>query len=186
MRNEKGQFTKGHHWRKDQPFRHKAWLEDHYLNKELSAGDISRMFNVTDAAILFWLRKHKIKRRSISETRKLKKWGLHGVDNPMWNRRGELNPRWMGGITPERQEFYTSNDWKMSCRSVWERDRATCQRCNLKKNDRPDMPFHIHHIESFAVVEKRSDPRNLVLLCEACHHFVHSKRNISRDFLPKI
>jgi len=31
--------------------------------------------------------------------------------------------------------------------------------------------------------ELRTDPNNLVLLCEVCHNFVHSKLNKNREFL---
>ncbi len=186
MRNKKGQFIKGDHWRKPQAFREKAWLEIAYVEQQQSAGEIAMQFGVTDAAILFWLRRHKIPRRSTAEARAIKHWGASGTDNPMWNRRGELNPRWDGGVTPERQAFYTSQEWKRACSAVWKRDKATCQRCGLCRGERPDMPYHIHHVAPFSVRELRADAGNLVLLCEACHHFVHSKRNVNREYLPKI
>lgn len=186
MRNNKGQFLKGHHWRPEQLFRSKDWLTWEYSFLGRSSGEIAAQFGVTDAAILFWLKRHKIKRRSVSEARELKTWGLHGSDNPMWNRKGELNPNWKGGITAERQAFYASDEWKKACSRVWKRDKATCQRCGLHRDDRPDMPFAIHHIQPFDVTELRSVVVNLVLLCEACHHFVHSRGNINREFLPPI
>jgi predicted HNH restriction endonuclease len=47
------------------------------------------------------------------------------------------------------------------------------------------MPFHIHHLRSFAFAELRAIPANLVLVCEACHHFVHSRENVDRELLPE-
>lgn len=185
MRNRKGQFVKGHHWRPTQPFRDRDWLSREYVELGRSTGDIARQFGVTDAAILFWLRRHGIARRDVSAARKMKRWGTAGESNPMWSRRGELNPNWKGGVTPERQAFYVSDEWKAACRVVWRRDKATCQRCGLYRADRPDMPFHIHHIVSFAIAELRATPSNLVLLCEACHQFVHSRRNVAREHLPE-
>ena len=183
MRKANGQFGKGDHWRAHQRFREADWLRHQYITEQRSAGEIASDFGVTDAAIIFWLKKHGIKRRSVSESRKIKKWGSVGPDNPMWNRRGELNPRWRGGVTPERQAFYTSAAWKAACASVWKRDHATCQRCKMRRKDQADMPFHIHHIVSFADKALRADPANLVLLCEACHLYVHSKKNINGEFL---
>lgn len=184
MRRKNGQFGKGTHWRVPQAFRGKRWLVKNYTKLERSAGDIAGEFGTSDAAILFWLRKHGIQRRTVSQARKIKKWGQFGVDNPMWNRRGELNPGWLGGVTPERQAFYAGREWAKCCSAVWKRDKATCRRCSLRKSDTPDMPFHIHHIVSFAVRALRADTSNLVLLCETCHRFVHSKRNLHREFLP--
>ena len=43
--------------------------------------------------------------------------------------------------------------------------------------------LHVHHIVSFAEEEYRVDPDNLVLLCVKCHRFVHSKKNIEREFI---
>jgi 5-methylcytosine-specific restriction endonuclease McrA len=185
MRKPNGQFGQGDHWRPYQMFRDKEWLYANYVTMSRSTGEIAAEFHTTDSAILYWLHKHGIPRRSVSEARKLKHWGLSGSDNPMWNKRGELNPRWLGGVTPERQGFYTSRAWKMACSTVWKRDKATCRRCGLRQQDSPDMPFHVHHIVSFADKELRADSDNLVLLCETCHQFVHSRRNINREYLPK-
>ena len=177
---------KGHHWRSHQPFREREWLFNAYITQQQSTGDIAKQYGVTDAAIIFWLKKHGIERRSISQARSIKHWGVVGPDNPMWNKRGELNPNWKGGITPERQEFYTSTAWKKACSAVWRRDKATCQRCGMKRQESPDMPFHIHHIQPFSDRELRADVSNLTLLCESCHQFIHSKRNVNREYLPKI
>lgn len=185
-RNEKGQFLPGTHWREDKAFRHREWLDEEYRILGRSSGDIAKQFGVTDNAILFWLHKHSIPRRSVAEARAIKHWGASGEDNPMWNRRGELNPRWLGGVTPERQAFYTSRAWKKACAEVWKRDDATCQRCGLRKTEQSDMPFHIHHIVSFAASDLRARPSNLVLLCEVCHHFVHSNENVDEEFLSEI
>lgn len=179
------EFKPGQHWRKRKPFWDREWLYHEYVVMGRSTGDIAAQFDVIPESISHWLRKHDIPRRSISEARAIKHWGASGSDNPMWNRRGELNPRWLGGVTPERQAFYTSQEWKSACSAVWKRDNATCQRCQLHRNDQPDMPFHIHHIVSFAVEKLRADTDNLVLLCEVCHQFVHSRRNVDGEFLSQ-
>lgn len=184
-RNTKGQFLHGTHWRESQPFREKEWLDREYIELGRSTGDIAAQFGVTDAAIIHRLKKHGIPRRSVSEARKLKRWGAVGADNTMWNRRGELNPNWKGGVTPERQAFYQSQEWKDACIFVWKRDGAKCKRCGLHRDEQPDMPFHIHHIVSFAVPELRAANDNLVLLCKMCHQFVHSRKNENGDFLQE-
>ena len=182
-RNKKGQFLQGAHWRPVTCIRNKDWLYEQYIMLRRSTSDIAKEMNVTDSAILFWLKKHGIPRRSTSETRQIKYWGTSGSDTPMWNKKGELSTNWKGGISPERQSFYSSSEWKTACSSVWKRDNAICQRCGIRKSESPDLPFHIHHIESFAVIEKRADVTNLILLCEICHHWVHSKKNIKKEFL---
>lgn len=179
------EFKPGQHWRPRKPFWDKAWLEKEYTGKNRSAKEIALEFGITESAIFFWLGKHGIPRRSMSEARKIKHWGAIGYDNPMWNKRGELNPHWLGGVTPERQSFYVSQEWKTACSAVWKRDDAKCRRCGLDWRDSKGIPFHIHHLVSFAVKESRAEVSNLILLCEICHNFVHSRKNINHEFLPE-
>jgi len=190
MRNDKGQFVKGvhshpetefkkgEHWRNSKPYWNKDWLEKEYSIK--SCGDIAKDFGVTEAAILFWLRKHKIERRTTSEARELKHWGCSGADNPMFGKTGEESSNWKGGCTPERQDVYSSTEWKSAVREVYGRDKGICQRCDIKGK------MHVHHIVSFAEEEYRVDSDNLVLLCVKCHRFVHSKKNIGKEFIMTI
>ncbi len=182
-RNTAGQFLPGTHWREPQDFRDRDWLVAEYVVKKRSLGDIAKQFGVSEPAIRFWMKRHDIPRRTTSEARKVKHWGAVGSDNPMWNKKGELNPMWKGGVTPERQAFYASAEWRSACRAVYARDRGFCRRCTLHRDEIPDIPFHIHHLVSFADRDLRADPDNLVTLCEPCHQFVHSKRNVNRDFL---
>jgi len=173
----KGQFKKGQHWRKHKPYWDKEWLKKEYSKR--SAGDIARDWNITEAAILHWLRKYNIKRRTISEARALKYWGCSGEDNPMFGKNGKLNPNYRGGCTQERQLFYAGSEWKDVCSAVYKRDNAKCVRCG-----KPGK-MHVHHIVSFSEKKYRADINNLVLLCVKCHRFVHSKKNINREYIKK-
>ena len=185
-RTERGTFKKGTHWRQRKPWWDREWLEREYVTKGRSAGEIAVDGGVRDTAIHYWLKKHGIPGRTTAESRSLKYWGASGSDNPMWNMRGELNPRWKGGVTPERQAFYTGQEWKDACSSVWKRDDATCQRCNLDHRQHPDIPMHIHHIVSFSDRDLRAASENLVLVCEPCHWFIHSKDNTEMEFLRDV
>lgn len=88
----KTQFKKGQHWRKPQRFREKEYLISRYVERKHSASDIAADFGVTETAIFFWLKKHGIKRRSISEARKHKKWKVSGKRNGMFGRTGSRSP----------------------------------------------------------------------------------------------
>jgi 5-methylcytosine-specific restriction endonuclease McrA len=181
-----GQFTKGAHWRTPQPFWEKHWLLTEYVLKQRSAGEIAAEFGCDERNILYFLKKHAIPTRSVSETRAVKHWGAPGESNPMFGRRGKEVPNWKGGKTPERQGFYSSIEWKTVAKAVWKRDRGTCQRCHKYALGRGGKDFHIHHIVSFAYAPLRLEPTNLVLVCNTCHRWIHSRRNSDQQWLSTI
>lgn len=179
--------------------------------------DIGRIVDRDPKTILHWMRKHNIPTRPRGDTANFR--GRHVTkrvhtqatkdrirasnlatgkvpylrDGAHYNKgkRGAVVANWKGGITPERQTFYRSEEWKTAVKAVWKRDNATCQRCGLDHRtlDRKSptyKPFHIHHIVSFQVMELRCRLTNLVLLCDPCHMFVHSKKNVNGEFINSI
>ena len=162
-RDSRGRIIPGTHWREPKPFWEKAWLEREYLDAGRSARDIAAPFGLGETAILYWLDKHGIPRRSISEARKLKHWGSSGADNPMFGRTGPRNPNWNGGLTPARQAIYTKARWKTVAGKVRRRDK-TCRLCGEGEM------LEIHHIERFGDAPLLAmDAENLILLCKGCH-----------------
>jgi len=108
------------------------------------------------------------------------------VGSYMKGRFGENHPNWKGGVTAERQAFYASAQWKESCKDVWHRADARCERCGKHHNTEESRgQFHIHHIVSFKIRELRADIDNLVLLCMDCHHYVHSSKNSNGEFIRR-
>lgn len=176
------EFNEGEHWREEKPYWHEDWLRREYVRKQRSAESIAREFDCTPANVRYHMEKHGIERRTISEVREIKHWGSSGEENGMHGRTGEDNPNYKGGVTPERQGLYASQEWKDAAQTVWSRDESTCQRCGDHQAE-SDSVFHIHHIVSFCVEELRAEPANLILLCEDCHHWVHSNENSDDEFL---
>jgi hypothetical protein len=176
------QFEEGEHWREEKPYWNEEWLRREYVRKQRSAGEIAEGFDCTAANIRHFLRKHDIKRRDISEARAVKYWGAEGEENGMYGATGEDNPNWKGGVTPERQAFYSSREWAEACQTVWDRDGASCQRCGVRRSEHKDE-FHIHHIVPFSIEQLRAEPDNLVLLCDQCHQWIHSSYNEQNKFL---
>jgi len=176
------EFKKGHHWRKSKNFWNKEWLKNEYINKQKSAQDIACENGCIENNILYWLKKHNIETRSISEVRKIKKWGLKGKHNPMFGKKCERSSNWKGGITPEREALYCQLEWKEIAAYIWERDKGKCNRCN--KEDTNKRKMHVHHIYPFySHKAKRCDIDHLILLCSKCHGFIHSKLNVNNEFL---
>jgi uncharacterized protein YlaI len=189
----------------------KDWLIQKYQVEGLSMVDIGRMVDRDPKTILHWMRKYGIHTRPRGDTRnfkghrvtkriqtietraKLRTYAkttgkvpyLRNGEHFNKGKRGAVVHNWKGGITPERQTFYRSDEWKEVVKHVWKRDDAKCRRCGLdyRTVDRKSIRFHVHHMVSFSNKRLRANPINLVLLCDKCHRFVHSKKNITGEFL---
>lgn len=98
---------------------------------------------------------------------------------------GPGHPNWKGGITPERQAFCASQEWKVTARAVWVRDKSTCQRCGVRppRKGLKHLRGHVHHVVSFQVRELRMELSNLILLCVDCHRWVHSRANTESELV---
>ena len=179
------EFKPGQHWRPRQKWWSKRWLISEYKKK--SAAKIAADGGVTENAILFWLKKHGIPCRTPREAALRDSANraerFRGEKNPAYGKRGALSPAWKGGVTAERQAFYASLEWAKACRAVWAKDKGKCQECGAKRKD--GATLHIHHIVSFTDANRRAEVSNLVLLCQKCHLWVHSKRNKARKWLAE-
>ncbi len=190
----------------------REWLEDKYINKGLDTSQIGILVNRNPKSVWNWLKDFGIQTRGrgyASEKYAFKKgenWWLGKThppefseklrqirlkdghfpkqDNglPYWTNKRSNN--WQGGITPERQKLYDSDEWKELVIEVWKRDNGICQRCGLDNRivNREIIKFAIHHIITFRHKEFRLVLDNLILLCLACHRFVHSKANADKEF----
>ena len=182
MRDSTGRFLKGTHWRPRKPHWDRDWLYEQYVILGRSTGDLAVECECTDANILYWLKRHGISRRSVSEARGLKYWGVSGEANPMHGRTGADNPRYIDGSSPERQRLYVQGGGRAFLREILERDAYKCQRCGAPKTARKSL--HVHHIKPWAGNPSlRFDRDNVITLCRPCHSWVHSLANGGREFL---
>lgn len=190
------------------------WLYQKYIVEGLSAPDIARIVDRNSKRVWEWLRDFGIETRkrgktdnwkySIGKPRELTPEGrkklsaqaraarqkdgrvpyLKDGKHHLKDKRGAETPNWKGGITPERQAFYSTVEWKEAVKAVWDRDNVICQRCGKHHNTASNRgTFDIHHIIGFEVVALRSEVSNLALLCEDCHYFIHSNANVNKEFL---
>ena len=175
MRQKNGCFGKGYTYREPKVFWNKRWLEKEYRLEQKAATQIANEQDWNENTIYYWLKKHGIEIRAMAEIRKIKKWGLSGKVNGMYGRTGKTNPNWKGGVAPERQELYSSEEWSKAVSFVWKRDTAACQVCFVS-GGRGKIQLHIHHIKSFALhSELRCNVKNLILVCKPCHNKLHSR-----------
>lgn len=153
------------HYRRHALYKEQDWIYNAYVVERRTLAEIAAQFGVDIIAIIRSMDKFGIPRRSRSESR-------------IGRKNGAKNPAWKGGVTPERQRIYRTQEWLAVVRQVYERDHHLCQRCGS-----PTSP-HAHHIKPWAdYPELRLDPDNLITLCETCHLWVHSSANVNRDYL---
>lgn len=176
-----GQFVKGTHWRPRKPHWDKAWLEREYLELGKSSSEIAVVVGCKENNIHFWLKKHGILRRTVSEARAVKHWGPSGINNPMFGKNGPENPNYKDGSSPERQRLYAASIGRQFFVKIYNRDGYGCRRCgSLSTGPRS---LHVHHIIPWAGHPKlRFDDSNAVTLCRRCHYWTHSKANVNGDW----
>jgi len=106
-----------------------------------------------------------------------------GKNNPMYGKRGNLSPHWKE-IKKKRgrpdRSYIIYKEWKLS---VFEKDNFTCQRCG----DRKGGNLNAHHVYSWkSFPSLRYECWNGVTLCQKCHRYVHSKKNVQHDYIESI
>ena len=201
-------------WQRTQKPVTKEWLKDAYVTQGLDTTQIGHLVHRDPKSVWNWLKDFDIETRKRGTTNnwrysigaprfltdagrkrlsdcaraaRLKdgrkpylKNGIHWLKHP-----GARPPSWKGGITPERQALYASQEWRDIVKLVWKRDKCRCKRCEKNLSHRRGK-VAIHHIESFANRARRTELANLVLLCRTCHLWIHSRKNVNKDFLEGI
>ena len=207
-------FCKGEWQRTFKPVT-REWLETQYVEKQMNCTQIAHLVNRDPKSVWNWLKDFKIQTRprgsdknqqfkkghqsrlgvhhSVETRQRLRAIALADgrvpydskVGSYMKGKKGAETPMWKGGITPERQSFYSSDEWKEAVKSVWRRTHGVCERCKVKQTKEKRGTYHIHHVVSFMVRALRAEPSNLVLLCRSCHLFVHSNENKTGEFIKE-
>jgi len=99
-------------------------------------------------------------------------------------RRGDKNPNWKGGITPENMQIRHSLEMRLWRKTCLERDNFTCQKCGQWGGK-----LQIHHINNFSdFPELRMITTNGIVFCHKCHnlfHKIYGKRNNTKEQLDE-
>lgn len=157
------------HYHSAKTYHDRQWLHNAYIVERRSAEDIAREFGVAGVTVTRNLRRVGIEVRDAKES----KIGVFA---------GAKNASWKGGVTPERQRLYKTQQWRQLVRFIFERDQFRCQRCGVGQASKHHL--HAHHIKPWADNEQlRFETTNLITLCRDCHLWVHSLANTEKQFL---
>lgn len=114
------------------------------------------------------------------------------------NRSGENHYNWLDGITPFHSQIRSWLEKKINWRfQVFVRDKYTCQKCgdsqggNLNAHHLIPLSDIIEYFNITTIEEAKTclllfDINNGITLCEDCHVWVRSNKNINREFLSEI
>lgn len=175
LRNNLGQFKKGyipHNIDKYLCILTKNDWFNLYINKKLSTHKIAKLFNVSQVTIYKYLKKFKIKLRTLSEAQKGRISPMKGkqhskqtkkiISESLKGKSGELSRNWQGGLSNEEYPWYFNNLLKNKIRK---RDNFKCQNCGiLEKNYYRNLD--IHHID---YNKENCKENNLIALCNKCN-----------------
>lgn len=154
-----------HFEKEPQPWDDREWLLAEYKLSGKTAPQIAAEYGVHPCHIFYAMERHGIPR-----------------DNRQKGVRGERNHYWRGGVSAERGRFQSSPEWKAVSRIVRRRHHHTCYRCD--ESNIYGYRSHVHHIVPYHLSrDLRLDEQNLILLCQPCHVWVHSKENTAWEFL---
>ncbi len=93
---------------------------------------------------------------------------------------GPLSPVWKGGASLARARARQGNDLANWRKSIYKRDKYTCQICGNTGN------IHAHHIKDYANHPAlRLDVNNGLTVCIPCHETIHNKKIGSPGKYPK-
>lgn len=117
------------------------------------------------------------KGRKLTEEHK-KKIGLGNKGKKGFGLKGEMSPRWKGGISHinklERTKFRQTIQ-----KQVFERDDYTCQLCGQRNGD-----LQVDHIQSWSeYIELRFSMDNCRTLCMNCHYRITFHREKPKDLI---
>ena len=134
-----------------------------------------RFFNCEVCGSEFWRKPYEIKKGNSRFCSKgcYFKWqkGKNKIVKNPFDKSGENNPNWKGGIVPINLKIRASDEFKSWRKSVFERDDYTCQDCGKRSKKGMTVILHAHHIRPFAKFpELRFEIDNGQTLCKNCHY----------------
>jgi hypothetical protein len=187
MRNEKGQFVKGH----PSYNKGKGWKNEERICKcgkvfnprKKTSKSCSQHCAMVGAKRRLGKKMTEDMRKKIKHTWFKKgqpSWclGTKGIVKGFWEGKhrvgmsGENHPNWKGGITTVNEKIRKSLEYKMWRKEVFKRDNYSCVICGKKfiKGVTGNVRLHADHIKEFSrYLDLRFDINNGRTLCVQCH-----------------
>lgn len=134
-----------------------------YINQNKTTYDLSEIFNCNNSTIGIWLHEYNI---------------------PINDMLGKNHPNWKGGISTEQDKERKTNDYIAWRKSIYKRDKWTCQDCGQINGD-----INAHHIIPWRDCKNTSLATNInngITLCKKCHNKTLNKEYEMKDKYLKI
>lgn len=155
--------------------RDRGWLEEQYVARGFTQESIAQMAGVSPHTVRSWVRKHGLQKPLGSWGRGLRPWNAGIRYKAGWThspetraalgaaKRGERNPHWKGGITPEGRRLRAGVVVVRA--EVFARDAHTCRLCAEVGGQ-----LTLHHVlPIWSRPDLALEASNLATVCRSCH-----------------
>lgn len=116
-------------------------------------------------------KKHTDATREKMRQARLKNPNRYWLGKKQPHHQGENNVNWRGGVTSEHEKIRKSVEYKEWRKSVFERDKYTCQVCSVRSEKGKRVYLEADHIKPFALYpDLRFEISNGRTLCKECHY----------------
>ena len=151
MRNDKGQFVKGHSVSRDVKRKIGESMKEQYASGKRKPPRLGKHWSIEA-------------RRKIGENFKK-------------NYRPENHPRWKGGIDIENKRIKASLEYIIWRNEVYTRDNWTCRICEKHCQRKNIVAHHLKLFSEFP--ELRFSVDNGITLCRNCHCLIHKPQQFN-------
>jgi len=180
-----------------------------FIQENLSAREIAKLYYCSNVTILNWLRRfdlkkfiklgfkkgrqnlkirgnnHPTKRPEVRKKMRENHYDCSGNKNPNYGATwmiGEGNPNWLGGIGNRDYAYEFNGILKEQIR---QRDNYICQNCSMTEEEHLKVyneKLHVHHID---YNKQNCNEDNLITLCLKCNIKANYNRSYWKEYFMK-
>lgn len=148
----------------------KAWLEEYYINQNLSSFECGKLLDCDYQLILNALKRHGLPPHNPIQKSKERMKDL--TELGLWDLHGSKNPNWRGGISRFPYCWKFNEEFKEHIRDKFGR------KCFLCENQEKNRKHSVHHIDFNKNSICNGKEWAFVPLCKSCH----SKTGVNRHY----